>query len=303
MGVAMNGKKLSAKMLGGKLLIAAPVALAGGKSTMGTSRLTLDEFPRTNASVCYDVNQQINNAQAVPDNLTVAIPASATSVKMAFTVGDVVANGKNQMLFLIYSNTRITTSATISSSVSDYQVGVPLDSTLGVLGVYNLPAISSQPQSASAIGTADPAVKSKLVFDVTLDPAKIAALKASGKNQLFFQAGLINEADYKANNYSGMLLSEVDTISFIQGACPAGNANITASNTGGKTVTSANNTANLSKSSATTNAGGKISVPSATSTGTSGKSPTSTGTSTGGKTFGSSTTPSTTTNSPSPGGK
>ena len=280
----MSGKKkLSAKLLGGKLLVAAPIAFAGGKDTMGTGtgmrRLALDEFPRANANVCYAVNQQINNAQVVPDNITVAVPAGATSVKMAFTVGDVIANGQNQVLFLVYSNTR-STKADITSSVSEYQVGVPLDGNLGVLGIYNLPAIQSQPQSPSAVGTASSDVRSKLVFDVVLDPAKISALKASGNNQFFFQAGLINEADYKASNYSSMLLSEVDTISFIQGACPTGNANITANSSCGKTMTSSNNI-NLSKSSSATNTGGKISTSGKTSSSTTGK--TSGGTSTGGK--------------------
>src|ERR1035438_2725123 len=112
-------KKFFAKVLGGKLLVAAQVASAGGKSTLGASRLTIDELPVTNANVCYSTNQQINNAQVVPDTLTIAIPSSAASVNMSFTVGDVIANGQNQVLVLVYSNTQTSTAA-FTSTVSDY---------------------------------------------------------------------------------------------------------------------------------------------------------------------------------------
>lgn len=265
-------KKFLTKVLGGKLLIAAHTAFAGGKSTMGTSRLSIDELPVANADVCYSVDQQINNAQLVPDTLTVAIPSSATSVSMAFTVGDVIANGQDRLLFLVYSNTQ-TSQADFVSTVSDYQLGVPL-ANIGVLGLYTLPAIQSQPQTPSVIGQASSDVKSKLVFNIALDSANIAALQATGQNQLFFQAGLVNKSDFEAGNFSSMVLSEVDAISFIQGSCPTGNANISADSTGGKTTTDSSNYASLSKSSNQTTMGGKVSTPGKTSgsTDTSGKS-------------------------------
>lgn len=265
-------RKLLTKALGGKLLIAAHTALAGGKSTMGTSRLSIDELPVANANVCYSVDQQINNAQLVPDTLTVAIPSSATSVSMAFTVGDVIANGQDRLLVLAYSNTQ-TTQADFVSTVSDYQLGVPL-ANIGVLGLYTLPAIQSQPQTPSAIGQAGSDVKSKLVFNIALEPAKIATLQATGLNQLFFQAGLVNKSDFDTGNFSSMILSEVDAISFIRGSCPTGNANISADSTGGKTTTDSSNYASLSKSSNQTTMGGKVTTSGKTSgsTDTSGKS-------------------------------
>lgn len=261
-------KKLLIKLLGGKLLITAHAAFAGGKSTMGTSRLSIDEFPVANANVCYSVNQPINNAQVVPDTLTVALPSSTTSVSMAFTVGDIIAGDQDQLLFLVYSNTQ-TSQAAFTSTVSDYQIGIPLEN-IGVLGLYTLPAIKSQPQTTSAIGQADSNVKSKLIFNITLDPVKIAALQASGQNQLFFQAGLISGSDFSAGNFSNMLMSEVDAVSFIQGACPSGDASIYADGAGGKTTTASNNIS-LSKSSSSTNMDGKSSSGK-TSSGTGGKS-------------------------------
>lgn len=278
-------KKLLAKVLGGKLLIAAHAASAGGKSTLGTSRLSMDEFPVANANVCYSTNQQINNAQVVPNTLTVAIPSGATSVSMAFSVGDVIANGQNQVLVLVYSNTQ-TSQAAFTSTVSDYQLGIPL-ANIGVLGLYNLPAIQSQPQTSTRIGTADSKVTSKLVFNISLDPAKLAALQASGQNQLFFQAGLVSKSDFDAGNFSGMLFSEVDALTFIQGACPSGNAVISANGTGGKTTTASNNAASVSKSATPTNMG----------VGTGGKASTSGSSNTGGKSSG------TTSGSSNTGGK
>jgi hypothetical protein len=266
----MAGKrKLFAKVIGGKLLITAHAAVAGGKSTMGTSRLTVDEFPSSNASVCYSVSQSINNAQVIPDSLTVAILPQTSAVKMVFTVGDVIDNGLSQVLFLVYSSTQ-TSQAEFTSTVSDYQLGLPL-ANIGVLGVYNLPAIQSQPQAPSAIGQADSTVKSKLVFNIDLDPAKIAALQASGGNQLFFQAGLISQADLNAGILSSMILSEVDAITFINGSCPVGNASISADGKGGKTTTASNNVS-LSKSPTSTNVGGKISTSGKTSSGSGGDS-------------------------------
>ncbi|MHB9116954.1 MAG: hypothetical protein ACYC2R_01590 [Burkholderiales bacterium] len=271
-------KKLAPATLGVGLLVAAQAAFgkgggstAGGtgKGSLGVNTLSLDELPTTNAQVCYAPAQQISSSQVVPNEITVAVANTSSTVQMTFSVGDVLPSSKDNTLFLAYSDAKTTTPAFATPSSSN---SFALAGGLQLLAVYSIPALADVAQPQVSIGQASSKPRAKMVFEVNLSPAKIAQLISSSKNKIYFQAGIVPSADLAANRFDSMILSEVDTVTFAA-TCPTGNTSVTANGSGGKSVSTSGGTSL-----------GKSSTGSKTSSSTSTGSKTTTGSSTGSKT-------------------
>jgi hypothetical protein len=224
-------KKAVKKALMGATLVASPVVFGkgptgegsavGSKDQPGVNYLTLDEMPGRNVRVCADKEDANSKSgtNIMPNNMTVVInPFENAYVEIIFTVSEIVANDKAHVLFLVYSP-KLSPSPQIPTSTSKIKLKLDL-SALEIIGVYNVPALPLLPQMSTRIGAANPAPTSQVKFKVNLDTATVPAMMRAGNNVIHLQAGLLLEEKYNQGDFSSMILSEVDRITFAEECAP-----------------------------------------------------------------------------------
>ncbi|MCP4701891.1 MAG: hypothetical protein GY862_34285 [Gammaproteobacteria bacterium] len=192
----------------------------GGKEQLGVNMLTLEEVPLDNVKFCVPADSaKTGDFHVMPDGVSVVIaPFESSSLKMSFIVSDIVPSDQDKALILIYSQ-RLSPSPPILTPLSKIKLGLDL-STLEVAGIYNIPAQTMEAQPETRIGQANPSPRSKLGFDINLDMLKIPALMNNGQETIYAQAALLPRADFDIGSFGNMILSEVDTIRFVQNECP-----------------------------------------------------------------------------------
>jgi len=248
----MNTQK---KLAGAALLAASPLvkaadgqgAATGSKLQLGVNYLTLDEVPAQNIKLCLPPQTKVDMVERrttlIPNEISIAInPFDSNITTLIFTVGDMKATDEDHVLFLVYS-TGLTpqdaegnfTSPEIPTPRSINKLGLRM-ADIEIIGMYNIPALKMEPQSSTRIGTASPASARRLIFNVNLDNATIPqVMNNTGDKEIYVQAALMKKSDFESARYSEMILSEVDTIRFVEMDCPIDSELLRADSEGVKT--------------------------------------------------------------------
>ena len=198
----------------------------GGKSQRGVNHLTLEEAPLDNITMCVGKDGLFGgftldkNFRYFPtDKVAVVInPFEDNFVKMTFVVSHASASDNERVLFLAYS-TKISPSPQIPTPISLNKLVLDL-ADIEIVGIYNVPAFGMEKQPSTRIGAGNPAARVKWEFDINLDTAVIPSMMNNVQDTIYVQAVLLKRSDYDEGNFSGMILSEVDTIQFVANECP-----------------------------------------------------------------------------------
>ncbi|WP_069472697.1 hypothetical protein [Candidatus Marithrix sp. Canyon 246] len=235
-------KKTMQKALVGATMLATSPAWAkgggdgtseGGKSQLGVNHLTLEEFAGNNASVCAnpDANTTKGSTNTVPNDLTIAVdPFTHNFMAVEFLVRDVLAQGQDQMLFLVYSS-QLSPTPQIPTPKSTNKLGIDL-SGLEIVAIMDIPSQRLLTQGSSRLGAADPRPHSAVSFNFNFDTSVLPGF-IRDNSKVYFQAALLSKSNYNAGRFDEMILSEVDTIGFVPNNCAAGD-NVNHGSTDGK---------------------------------------------------------------------
>ncbi|MCK5719447.1 MAG: hypothetical protein KAH84_05780 [Thiomargarita sp.] len=241
-----NKNSVLKKTLVGATLLATSPAWAkggggmseGGKSQLGVNHLSLEVTPGYACAVCADVKAVENGKTAsnlLPNDLTVAVDPFATSyIELTFTVRDILAQNRNHVLFLVYSP-RTSPSPQIPTPRSENKLELDL-SALEILAIYSIPSQTMLAQRPTRLGAANPSPHSSVSFSVNLDTS-ILPIFMRNSEKAYLQAALMTTEAFDNGQYDEMILSELDTIGFVQNQCPENNASIAVSEEGNGTMT------------------------------------------------------------------
>ena len=199
---------------------------------LGVDRLVLHVSPALNSRACKSSSGSADAVTVVPQ---FSAATASSSVELSFTIGDITpASGNGPMvLFIAYGTTKSPTPV-LSTKNTRFPLLLAVDDQLQILAAYRIQPMEEQAQTATTIGQTYSKARSRVTFDVKLDAARVQSLiAASGGRNLYVQAGLIGEADFKAGSFVNMILSEVDTIKF--GTACATGITVNANQSGSKT--------------------------------------------------------------------
>jgi len=252
----LNTKILKKTIAGAGLLATAPVwaksgqgVAAGGKSQSGVNTLSLEEIPGQNVTLCAgndDISTKTGN-NITPNDMTVAVnPFDHSYFEIVFTVRDILAQDKDYVLFLVYAP-RTSPSPQIPTPISLNKLELDM-SALEILAIYNIPAQQMMVQGSTRMGAANPAPRSALSFGVNFDTSVLPTFLRNSE-QIHIQAAFMKKADYDAGAFDNMILSEMDTIGFVEMSCPDGDGSIGVDQDG--TLTTTSNTGNTTKTQET----------------------------------------------------
>lgn len=221
-------------------------------SVLGVDRLALSETPGTNSTVCYSGVLGMSGA-SVPDTMAVTLGASS-NVTINFLVNDIVpASGSEPMLmFLIYGTDKKTTPQLTSKNTS---YPFLLGNGLQIIAEYRIAPFSTITPATVSIGQVSGSPSASFTFQVQLDSSKIKNLISSNAGTLYFQAGLIPEADLAISDFSRAIFSEVDTVMFAQSCPSSSSTQVTANSSGGKSASSNTSSSGESGKSSTSTSG------------------------------------------------
>lgn len=230
----MNKKAFAKKALTGAVLLATSPAWgkgqgggnAVGKSQLGVNHLSMEIVPGAYCTVCADM-PAINGktgSNIMPNTMSVAVdPFQTRYIELIFQVRDILAQGQDHVLFLLYSpqkspSPQIPTPRSLN--------GLELDmSAMEILAIYNIPAQQMMAQPQTRLGQANPAPHSTASFSVNLDTAILPTFM-DNEEKAYLQAVLMKKEDFDIQKYSESILSRLYTLGFVQMTCPENNASI-----------------------------------------------------------------------------
>jgi hypothetical protein len=225
--------------------LVAPLAMAktggttgpaiGGKSQVGVSHLAIDMTPDQSATVCYATTSGKSYTGILPSDVSLVVNANASAAsRVNFTVGDIVPDPRDRLMILVYGK-RTTPSPDILTPKSTFPLKISMID-LEILGMYNLPALTTQPQASTRIGQANPSPRGKYTFNVNLDNSKLPAMIRDGDTQIHVQAAIIAPDDLNRGEFGNMILSDLKTVTLVPDRCPEATNSISTDSSGGKTT-------------------------------------------------------------------
>ena len=230
----VNKKAFAKKALTGAVLLATSPAWGKGtgggdtvgKNQLGVTHLSMEIAPGAYASVCAD-QDALNGktgSNIMPNTMSVTVDPFATRyIELVFQVRDILAQGQDNVLFLLYSPQKSPTPQ-IPTPKSLY--GLELDmSAMEILAIYNIPAQKMVSQPKTRLGQANPAPHSTASFSVNLDTSILPTFM-DGNEKAYLQAALLKKEDFDIQKYDNSILSGLDTLSFVPMTCPENNASI-----------------------------------------------------------------------------
>ncbi|MFK5971320.1 MAG: hypothetical protein QM487_14545 [Candidatus Marithrix sp.] len=189
----------------------------GCKDQPGVNYLVLDQMPGANTRICADNSDATtkSGASLLPNRLTVAVdPFKDAYIELIFEVSEIIASDEAHVLFLVYS-TQLSPSPQMPTPRSKHKLKLDL-AALEILAIYNIPALPLMAQSQTRLGQANPAPTAKISFKVNLDTATLPTFMRNDSDIIFLQAALLKADQYANGDFSGMIMSEVDRIQFVQ---------------------------------------------------------------------------------------
>lgn len=207
----------------------------GGKNQLGVNHLSLEQSPGRNAVVCADPNANVGKGgtNIMPNDLTIAInPFAKGQIALEFIVRDIINNSQNYILILAYSS-QISPTPQIPTPTSTNKLQLDVNRT-EIIAMMDIPAQKLLPQGATRLGAADPTPHSAVSFSINLSKQTLPTF-INQNQKAYFQAALVTKADFESRNFEYMILSELDTVGFLENKCPDGSSTISAGEDDGMT--------------------------------------------------------------------
>lgn len=199
---------------------------SGSKLQLGVNYLKLQEEPVQNTSFCapptlYAVSTSCMTEKFPENERWITIkPFQSAATSILFSVMDIQHDDTDRIVILVYS-TQKTPSPAILTPLSKIKLELDLN-FIEIIGIYNAPAQAMTAQPQTRIGVANPAPKNRFGFIVNLSNQTVPNLMRNGNTTIYVQAALLRKSDFLAGSFDGMILSEVDTLHFVEGDCPKG---------------------------------------------------------------------------------
>jgi hypothetical protein len=169
-----------------------------------------------------------------PNTFDVAINPFVSSIEVVFTVRDILAHDEDLIVFLAYAP-KTSASPQLSTPRSVNELKLDL-SALEILAMYHIPAQGMLKQQSTRFGAANPAPGSALSFRVNLNTSTLPKF-LQDQEKAYIQAASIPKADFEAGRFDTMILSELDTVGFVD-QCPENETLMAMDNRGTLTSTS-----------------------------------------------------------------
>jgi hypothetical protein len=251
-------KMVKKALIGATVLATSPVWAKGGgggdavgKASLGVTHLSLDESPGQNATVCSTVSEGKNGSNLTPNDIDIAVDPFKGTIELVFTVRDLLASNTEYMLILAYSP-QLTPEGSpeipTPKSLHDLRLSM---AGLELLAIYQVPKQDMLYQDSTRLGRANPAPHSAFTFTVNLDTGVLPVFM-NDKEKAYVQAALLSKEDYDAGRFDAMILSELDSIGFVEYQCPEGN--YSAGMDDGGTMTVTDTSGNTTKTTVTASA-------------------------------------------------
>jgi hypothetical protein len=250
-----NKKAIAKKALVGAALLAASSACwangdagdnhLGEENQLGIDHLSLETVPGAYCTLCADQSalDGKTGSNIMPNTMSVAIdPFEARYVELVFLVRDILVQDKDHILLLLYSP-KNSPSPQIPTPISLHELALDVP-TLNILATYNIPAhqIIAQPTTRSE--HENPAPRSIVSFRINLDSNRLLTFMYN-REKIYLQAALLKKTDYNAGRYSSSILSELETLSFVEMTCPPNSIYAAEDRDGTLTVIDIENNPNL----------------------------------------------------------
>jgi hypothetical protein len=242
MGSQTKKKTIQNTVAGGLLIATGTVSAKGGgagtteggKNQLGVNHLSLEQSPGRNAIVCADPNANAGKGgtNIMPNDITLAIdPFAKGQIALEFIVRDIIAHNQDYILILAYSS-HISPSPQVPTPISTKKLQLDINRA-EVIAIMNIPAQQMLPQGATRLGAADPTPHSAVTLSINLSKQTLPTF-INQNEKAYFQAALVPKTDFQSGNiFEYMILSELDTVGFLENECAAGSSTISAGNDDG----------------------------------------------------------------------
>ncbi|RKZ78753.1 MAG: hypothetical protein DRR19_25935 [Candidatus Parabeggiatoa sp. nov. 1] len=215
-----NSKTMKTSVLSVTALAASSVWGKGGGPRLGVDLLTLDTLPVKNTTLCLPARQATRFGGLMPNTQSVVVDSMVKSFKVSFIVSELTAIEEDRVLFLVYSPSTSPSPGIITTDKGP-ELGLDMDE-LEMLGVYSLPTLFKAEQPETKVGLADASPTSKITVHVNFDTDKLNDMMRRGKETIYIQAAMIRVSELNNGLLENMILSEMDTLTFVSHECPAG---------------------------------------------------------------------------------
>jgi len=152
------------------------------------------------------------------DSILAVSPLKTGIVSLTVTVREIPAQDKDHVLLLLYSS-QTSPSPQILTPNSQNKLALDLSATK-IIAIYNIPAQKMLLQSPTRLGVVNPAPRSAITFRVNLDTGVLLPTLIENDEQVHFQAALMPKADFDSERYDFTILSELDSLKFVEQECP-----------------------------------------------------------------------------------
>lgn len=139
-------------------------------------------------------------------------PQEKQSIKLKFTLSPIMTTAEERVLVLLYSQC-LSPQPQLETPNSDNKLALDIND-VQILDTYQLAAKTDQaPNQAKSALT-------PVTLDIDLELDKLRQQVEAGNDTFYFQAALLNKADYDGRHYGEMVLSPLEAVEFSSKNCP-----------------------------------------------------------------------------------
>lgn len=139
-------------------------------------------------------------------------PKEKLSVKLKFTLSPIMTTKEERVLVLLYSQC-LSPQPQLETPNSDNKLALNIND-VQILDTYQIAAKPDQaPNQAKSALT-------PITLDIDLELDKLRQQVTAGNDTFYFQAALLNKADYDGRHYGEMVLSPLEAVQFTLKNCP-----------------------------------------------------------------------------------
>ncbi|NJO16631.1 MAG: hypothetical protein HC877_13070 [Thioploca sp.] len=139
-------------------------------------------------------------------------PQEKQSIKLKFTLSPIMTTTEERVLVLLYSQC-LSPQPQLETPNSDNKLALDIND-VQILDTYQIAAkpdqAPNQPKSALT----------PITLDIDLELDKLRQQVEAGNDTFYFQAALLNKADYDGRHYGEMVLSPLEAVQFTPKNCP-----------------------------------------------------------------------------------
>jgi len=139
-------------------------------------------------------------------------PQEKQSIKLKFTLSPIMTTAEERVLVLLYSQC-LSPQPQLETPNSDNKLALDIND-VQILDTYQI-AAKTDPAPNQAKSALTP-----VTLDIDLELDKLRQQVEAGNDTFYFQAALLNKADYDGRHYGEMVLSPLEAVQFTSKDCP-----------------------------------------------------------------------------------